>query len=291
MKRHIAAAGLLALLGAQPACQRSSELDDTMLSQRAQRMDRSRQSDSTTSPLARWLLPRALNEISGLALSADGRLFAHGDEVAVLYEIDYRHGVMVKHFQLGRRAVRDDFEALTIVGPRFYLLSSRGRIYQFAEGDAGARVEYGVHDTGLGKECEFEGMTWDSLAQSLVLACKNVRSRRLRDNIVLYRVGLDSTSRASPIVIPLERARGSHNWQEIKPSDLTVDPLTGRFVLVAAQQKGLVELTREGQAAAAAPLPDDLEFAEGLALTRDSLLIISTEATSGPAAISVYRRR
>jgi len=291
MIRAVGAAGLLVLLGAGTACRPGAELDDTELAQRAQRLSNAMRSDTATGPLARWILPSALNEVSGLALSPDGRLFAHGDEAAVIFEIDYRHGVMVKHFQLGRRAVRDDFEAIEIVGDQFFLLASDGRIYRFREGDANARVDYDVFDTGLGSRCEFEGMAWDSAANQMVLACKNIEERRLRDHVVLYRVALDSNARAAdPLIIPLERARRGNSWDEIKPSDVTVDAATGTYFIVAAQQKGLLQITRQGDVLAAGPLPDDLEFAEGLAITSDSLMIISTEAMGGPPAIQIYPR-
>jgi len=39
------------------------------------------------------------------------------------------------------------------------------------------------------------------------------------------------------------------------------------------------------------PLPGNHHQAEGVAVTKDSLLIISDEATSKPAAITVYRWR
>ena len=45
-------------------------------------------------PVARWILPDRLGEISGLTLTEDQRLFAHGDEFGRVYEIDYRRGVV-----------------------------------------------------------------------------------------------------------------------------------------------------------------------------------------------------
>ena len=57
-------------------------------------------------PIARWLLPPELAEISGLALTPDGRLFAHNDETARITEIDYRRGTVIKHFSVGRAVTR-----------------------------------------------------------------------------------------------------------------------------------------------------------------------------------------
>ena len=62
---------------------------------------------ATDGAIARWLLPRELDEISGIALTSDGRLLAHGDERAQISEIDYRRGVIVKQFVVGRPTVRE----------------------------------------------------------------------------------------------------------------------------------------------------------------------------------------
>src|SRR5437016_9266243 len=64
--------------------------------------------------IARWVLPRQLREISGLALTTDGRVLAHGDEDGEVWEIDYRRGVLVKQFSLGERRLKGDFEGIAI---------------------------------------------------------------------------------------------------------------------------------------------------------------------------------
>ena len=64
--------------------------------------------------IARWLLPPDLDEISGLVLTSDARLLAHADHRGEVAEIDYRHGVVVKRFALGKPTVRGDVEAITL---------------------------------------------------------------------------------------------------------------------------------------------------------------------------------
>ena len=49
-----------------------------------------------------WALPNRLREISGLATTADDRLFAHNDERAVIYEIDVSRQLITKEFALRR---------------------------------------------------------------------------------------------------------------------------------------------------------------------------------------------
>ena len=290
---------LLALLAAGACRGQSGHLDHTVLSQRAARLaeNRSRADSSDGQPLARWLLPPALAEISGLVLDSAGRLFGHTDEAGMVYEIDYKVGVLAKTFNLGRHASGLDFEAITVAGDRFFLLESNGRIYEFKEGRQGQTVPFVLHDTRLAGECEFEGIAFEARSNTLLLACKNVGTNSLKGNVVIYRWPLDDardTSRAgdaapSRLIIPMAQAVGSNGWRELTPSDITVDPGSGNYLIVAAQQKALVEITPSGRVVSSRPLPEPLDFAEGLAATNDSLLIVAAEATRGPATISVYR--
>ena len=55
-------------------------------------------SDGERKAVARWILPHDLDELSGLALTPDGRLLAQGDERGKISEIDYRRGIIVKQF-------------------------------------------------------------------------------------------------------------------------------------------------------------------------------------------------
>src|SRR5712672_619314 len=110
---------------------------------------------STVLPVAMWLMPPELREISGLALTSRGTVLTHDDNVGRVYEIDPKTGILLKGFSLAG-GVRGDFEAITIAGSDIYLLRSNGKIYRFKEGPDASQVPYSVYDSGLGKECEFE---------------------------------------------------------------------------------------------------------------------------------------
>ena len=76
---------------------------------------------------------------------------------------------------------------ITIVGDTVILLASTGKLYMFKEGANESRVAYTVHDTGLGTECEFEGMTFDPATRALLLACKVVKTPTLKGALVVFR--------------------------------------------------------------------------------------------------------
>ncbi len=64
------------------------------------------------SQMHQWKLPKALKEISGLALTQDERLFAIEDESANVFELDYDQGRLIKRFAVSDPVLRGDFEGI-----------------------------------------------------------------------------------------------------------------------------------------------------------------------------------
>jgi uncharacterized protein YjiK len=303
------AAWVLAALLAGSACEAQQRRaipgkDSTELVERDARLARAMARPDSGAAIARWLMPAPLAEISGLALTADGRLLTHGDQRGQVFEIDYRRGVVVKQFTVGKPTVHDDFEAITVVGDTVVLLSSNGTLYMFREGGNDDRVAFTVHDTKLGRECEFEGLAFDPAIRALLLACKNVHVKSLQNALVIYRWKLDGGTgdRLSTLTVPLKRVIGSNGWDGLHPSDITINPFNGHYVILASREKALVEITPAGDVIFARPLPGEHAQPEGVAITRDSLLIISDEMSQGAspkhpqrggggesAAITLYR--
>lgn len=287
---------MLAAAGCRPAPgQDANQTDSAGLALRAVRLAetlaRPDSGGDRSKPLARWMMPMTLSEISGLVLTRDQRLFAHDDERARVSEIDFRRGIVVKQFGFGKPTIHADFEALTIANDVFFMLVSNGVLYEFREGADGERVDYTVHDTHLGPECEFEAVVYDPAINSLVLACKRVYKKKLQGSVVLYRWRLDGAkgSRLSLLTVPLAKLIGSNGWKAFHPSDITLDPFNGNYVLIASLEKAIAEITPAGDVVFSRPLPGTHDQPEGVAITRDSILIISDEAVRRPAVITLYR--
>lgn len=294
-------ASLAMVLLATAACQSSKDDDLSIVDRtptataRATRLQREMADHDSTAwrsaPLARWVLPRELREISGLTLTQDGRLLAEADEVGKVWEIDYRRGILVKRFALGNGGVHGDFEAITSANNLLYLFTSKGKLYEFHEGQNHADVGYETKDTHLGNSCEFEGAAFDSTLNSLVLACKTVYDSTIQNSIVLYRWQLahDAGQRLSRLVVPIASVIGTNDWKTFHPSDITIDPFTGDYVLIASKERALIEITPNGAPVLARPLPPDHIQAEGVAITKDSILIISDEGGGDLGMITLYK--
>jgi len=241
-------------------------------------------------PEQQWRLPAQLAEISGLALSPDGRVFAHDDERAVIYEIDVTQGRLVKNFALGDPIETGDFEALAITPDgTFHLISSRGLIYSFREGGDGAHVEFETADTGMHNVCEIEGLAYLAADESLIIACKRMRDRPMRDTISLYKWRAGAPAQLW-IAMPEANLATGAGVRDFRPSSVEIDPVSGRILLLSGNDGALAELSPDGAVLAVRALGAGHAQAEGIVIAADGALIISDEASGGQAALSRYAR-
>src|SRR3989339_1349038 len=75
-----------------------------------------------------------LSEISGLAITPDGKVFGHNDEKGIVYQINYKTGEIIKEFYLTRWFPERDFEGIAYANKKFYMITSDGVLYEFPEG-------------------------------------------------------------------------------------------------------------------------------------------------------------
>lgn len=245
-------------------------------------------------PLAEWIMPPQLREISGLALTDRGTVFTHDDNVGRVYEIDPRTGILLKGFALAGNQ-KGDFEAITIAGQDMYLLESSGKLFKFREGADGTQVPFTVYDTRLNKECEFESLVYEPDSSRLLMACKRLLNQG-KDKVKELRIyalplPLGDRSAMTMMSIPIDQVRGKNKWKNFHPSDMNIDPFTGNYVVVASREKGYVEVTPDGDVVKSEMLPGDHRQPEGIAITKDSLLLVSDEANVKPPKITLYRWR
>ncbi len=240
--------------------------------------------------LARFDLPGRLDEISGLAFTPDGRLFAHEDERGRVYEIDAVTGEVGKRFELGDGTVRDDFEDITIVSERFFLISSRGLLYEFREGAEDTLVPFRLTDTGVGAGCEVEGLEYDRVDQALLIACKVATPDR--GAIVVHRRPLDAARGALPVLtIARSGLAGVGLGDDFAPSGIVVDP-AGTLLLVSGRHEALIEVTRSGELVSGLQLSRNRHpQPEGIAISPDGRLFISDEKNGQDARLTVYGPR
>jgi uncharacterized protein YjiK len=251
-------------------------------------------------PVAQWRLPGRLREISGLTITPDNRLLGHDDEKAIIYEIDYVAGELVKSWAFGYPTAMDDFEGIAVADGRVFLITSAGRLYEGAEGDDGDRVLYNIYELGLGqdhtsslgRQCEIEGLEFDPDDRTFLILCKTPWVEELGGYVTIFRWSLDRKAvvEDATMMIPLDRFTNPLQEKRFQPSGIARDPLTGNYYLVAAQQAAIAEITPEGDVVAVAHLSGELhKQAEGVAFAADATLIIGDEGGGKRARLTLYQ--
>ena len=240
-----------------------------------------------------WKLPGRLEEISGLAMTTNNRLLAHDDEEAIIHEIDYRNGVIVKTFQLSdmKHPVNDDFEGIATVNDRVYLVTSSGRIYECSRGSDGESVLYNIYSTGVGRDCEIEGLAYDESRRVLLLMCKNARAEDLKEHLVIYHWSIDEKqlNEDAHIVIPVIEFTRYIDEEEFQPSGIEKHPASDNYFVVAARQLAIAEVTPGGQVVGVRQFPDQLHRQpEGITFAEDGALIIADEGVGRKARLTLY---
>lgn len=247
-------------------------------------------SSFTAEPGPALRLPDRLREISGLAVSPDGRLFGHDDEVGVIYELNPADGEIVKSFTIGEEIVTGDFEGLTITPTGdFWLTTSKGRLYRFREGADGAIVPFERFNARVEDDCEVEGITYLASSESLILACKRGYRPNMEDVAALrvWTIGADAATVWGQT--RAEYAAAAH-VRRFAPSDITIDRHSGRILLLSSSNAALVELSPEGEIISAKALSGRHQQAEGVAVLPDGSLVIADEGRDDRALLSRYAR-
>ena len=239
-----------------------------------------------------WRLPDRLNEISGLAMTPDGRLLAVDDEVAIIYEIDYDSGILIKAFALGKPVIKGDFEGIAVADGLVYLTTSSGRVYLFAEGADGQRVTFDNFDSGLGSYCEIEGLVQSNDDSRLYFMCKKARKKSEIRGLSLF--AWDIARREllpdESIVLPEEKIMRQLRIDRFSPSGITIDRQSGNRIIVASRQRALAEITKDGKLVATRNLGSRHKQAEGIELAIDGRLVIADEGGSHRARLAVYKQ-
>jgi hypothetical protein len=276
--RSLAAAATLLLHGGRSAAQGASALAHY---------------DLRGSGDSRVELGKSLAELSGLAFTADGRLLAHGDEKAVISQIDPADGAPLERFSFtGRHGVlHGDFEDIQVVGERIFLVTSGGEVYEGRERADGGGAEAVRLGGGLEGVCSVEGMTWDQPSRSLLLLCKQVRSKRWRNDVVILSVSsetgrIDEQPRLVISERDLARVTGAPHFNG---TALTRHPTTGTYILIAGPQHAFAEVDGRGRVLAGGRLdPQRHRQPESIAIASDRTLLIGDEAAGKTATITGY---
>lgn len=236
-------------------------------------------------------LPKQLSEASGLTMSEDGRMFCHDDELAIVYQLDYTTGKIVKQFSLGRISLRGDFEDIAMKGEMMYLVSSNGSIYEFKEGNNGAQVPYKTYKTLLTVQNDVEGLVYDRHTDCLLLACKGDPGKGYADYKAVYAFSLkDKKLNKTPrLLIPMRTVGKNAHRGQFNPSGIALHPTSGTYFVISANGRSIVEMSSDGTVLDQQEILNRLNRQpEGIAFAPDLTMIICNDGQGGNGVLTLY---
>ncbi len=237
------------------------------------------------------ILPPELGEVSGLTVTPDGRLLAHNDEDGIVFQINPTNGKILKRFSLGSGFVRDDFEDIACVGNVIYMVSSSGIIYEFNEGNDGERKKFQTYKTKLNSKNDIEGLAYDSISNSLLLACKGFPGKGLGDAKAIYAFTLDGKSFVEKprFVVPLKEVAPKTHKGKFGPSGIAKSH-AGTFFIIASDGEAIVEINSVGKVLEIRRIPRKTNsHPEGIAFFRNRDMILCNDGQGGKGTIVLYK--
>jgi uncharacterized protein YjiK len=234
-------------------------------------------------------LPKKINEISGLAITDDDRLFAHNDEIGTVYELDIETGNILNEFTLGKKKLKKDFEGIAIVKDSLYLVTSSGVIYKYSYSDNEINVDYNKFTTILTAKNNVEGLCYDKATNSLLLACKDFAGKNMKGYKAVYSFDLARYKLLEEprFLMNLDSLINRFNINNFSPTGIEVHPITGNVFVLSSQEKSIVELSSDGQLLNAVKLKSkNHRQPEGISFLSDLSLIISDEGKGEKAKVT-----
>jgi uncharacterized protein YjiK len=242
----------------------------------------------------KYFLDNELREISGLALSVDGRLFVHNDEKGVVYELDKENGRIIKKFRIGKETVRGDFEGLAITTRAFYIITSSGKIIEFTEQKNNGYSDYRIFDTGLNSDFDVEGLCYDSETYSLLIACKGIAGKNLKVKKAIYSFSLTEKKllKQPRFLISLDDLKKKYWVKIFSPSGIEIHPSVKTIFVLSSKSKSVLELSRDGNVLDFRKLNSDFHpQPEGITFLNDRTMVISDEGGDDKAILTFYKNK
>ena len=238
-------------------------------------------------------LESKLSEISGLAVTPDGKVFAHNDEKGIVYQINYETGDIIKEFYLSRWVPERDFEGIAFANNKFYLITSNGILFEFPEGENEKVVEYKTYQTGASAEFNVEGLCYDKKTNSLIFICKEYPGKDYNGYRAAYAFSLKSykVDKTPRLLISLKELKDRFGIKDFYPSGIEKHPLTNSYFVIGARGgAALIEISEDGK------LIDAEEFKskehnqpEGISFLPNYDLLIGDEGGGKKGTITLYK--
>lgn len=238
--------------------------------------------------LETWDLPKALDEVSGIAWIGDNRIACVQDEDGVVFIYNLQTSNVENKITFGGGG---DYEGIAVVGKDAYVLRSDGIIVEISTflGKDPQVERYVTEVTNL-SGINIEGLCADRENKGLLLAVKQRKNFYERKEV--FHFDLDKKTLASKplfminLLDPIFESVDEKLKQRFSPGEINIHPKTGEYFILDGTRPKLLITKKDGTPKELFMLERE-EFGnpEGLTFSPEGELYISNEAEHGPANI------
>lgn len=265
-------------------------------------------------PDTEYKLPSYLEEISGMSYYRKDKIACVQDEKANIYILDLEKELKISKLDFGKDG---DYEDIAIVDKTAYVLRNDGQIFR-VENFIKKNRKVTKYKTPLSEKNNTEGMAYDPLTNTLLIACKESPSIE-KDNPytgyrAVYRFDLETKDlkRKPYFLIDLDnldsyrdhstfskfslklakKLRLVDSNTSFKPSGIAIHPVYGDIYLISSIGKLLIVMDRRGKILDIHDLDDKLfRQPEGICFSPSGDLFISSEGQGGKGYILKFKSR
>ena len=244
-------------------------------------------------------LPGELEEISGLSpWMDDNHLLAVQDEDGMLFVLNTSTG------QVDFTIVFDkdkDYEGVARTDSAIYVLEQDGDLHKFTYIEGVTEYSAEKIETDFSYRNDTEGIAYDRRTNSLLIVPKEENldpssNEDFRHNIYAYDLELGRLKTQPAYYIDEfeigQVIYGQPTRFKLKPSGISIDPLTGDIYVIAAVGKIMVVIDRESEIKHIELLKENVfRQPEGLEFNSVGDLYISSEAKGKKAVLAKYSRQ
>lgn len=246
-----------------------------------------------SAPQQEWILPKHLNEISGICWVNDHTLACVQDEDGSIFLYDLDKNEIVNEIPF---AGKGDYEGIAIKDQTAYVVSGDGELFVVEDFMRTPRTKK-ISLNLLGGQ-ESEAICFDPIRKSLLLAFKD-HDKTTRFP-AFYTISFRNDSLVDSLLMPadfhteaLRKKEQSHYKRYWEPADIAVDPTDGSIYVVDAINLHLMVFDQQGTLKKIHEIdPKKIRHPEGVTLAPDGKIYICNDANNeGKGKIVLWGKR
>jgi uncharacterized protein YjiK len=226
-----------------------------------------------------WIMPKELNEISGISFIDDHTLACVQDEKGIIFLYDLKRSIVTKRIDF---AGKGDYEGIAVKGRSAYVITGDGTLYEVD--DFLNEPKISTYQLNLKKNEESEAICYDPSGNRLLLAFKNRKKEDVVPGLFEFDLATKKFSDSAVVQMDLENAPvkkkyRNNNRKLWQPADISIDNDQKKIYVIDAINGNLMGFSSEGELEQMIPVDNKrIRHPEGIAISNTGSIYICNDA-------------